>query len=71
MDPQEYSISVDKKEANDSILIYYIKMTDELVEKLMKGQKDLNNLTGIEFSICTSDEGRGIEVSFSVEIICS
>ena len=43
------------------IMIYNMKLTEELVEKLVKGQKDLNNLTGIEFSISTS-EGKGSEV---------
>ena len=62
MDPQEYSISIDKTCSNDSILIYNMKLTEELVEKLTKGQKNLNNLSGIEFSVCSSNEGKGIEV---------
>ena len=63
MDPQEYSITLEKNNSNDSILIYNMKLTEELVEKLRKGQRDLNNLTGIEFSLSTAVEGKGIEVN--------
>ena len=65
MDQQEYSITVnaDKSDSTGSILIYNLKLTEELVAKLMKGQGDLNNLKGIEFSFCTCEEGKGIEVS--------
>ena len=63
MDPQEYSITLEKNSSNDSILIYNMKLTEELVEKLRKGQQDLNNLTGIEFSLSTAVEGKGIEVN--------
>ena len=49
MDSKEYSIIADTSDSNDSVLIYNMKLTEELVEKLMKGQKDLDNLTGIEF----------------------
>ena len=61
MDPNTYSIiSPDSKipkiiENNQisasKMSIVSIKLTDELVEKLMKGQKDLNNLTDVEFII--------------------
>lgn len=64
MDSKEYSIIADTSDSNDSVLIYNMKLTEELVEKLMKGQKDLDNLTGIEFSFSTSGDGKGIEVSF-------
>lgn len=64
MDSKEYSIIADTSDSNDSVLIYNMKLTEELVEKLMKGQKDLDNLTGIEFSFSTSGDGKGIEVRF-------
>ena len=59
MESKEYSIistpssdSVDDgdlaEDSSDSF-IYNIKLTEELMEKLTKGQNDLNNLQGIEF----------------------
>lgn len=53
MEFKEYSIISDSKNdessSSNDFIIYNMKLTDELVEKLMKGQKDLNNLQGIEF----------------------
>jgi hypothetical protein len=51
MIPQDYSISLSEASKTDSKTIFNIKLTEELVEKLMKGQQDLNNLKGIEFCI--------------------
>lgn len=64
MEAKNYSIVNSSVELNsnnfENETIYNIKLTDELVKKLIKGQKDLNNLTGIEF--CISNNG-GIDVN--------
>lgn len=54
MDPKIYSIAsptskTDGVSKSKKQSIVSLKLTDELVEKLMKGQKDLNNLVGVEF----------------------
>lgn len=59
MEAKEYSIISLNEESSKDLCIYNMKLTEELVEKLMKGQKDLNNLQGIEF-IHTE---KGIDVS--------
>ena len=63
MEAKEYSIMTSTETFSNGVDhqkdIYNIKLTEELVKKLMKGQKDLNNLNGIEFSI--SNKG-GIDV---------
>ena len=55
MKPQDYSISLSETAETDSTMIFNIKLTEELVEKLIKGQEDLDNLKGIEF--CISGQG--------------
>lgn len=51
MEAKDYSIVATSEVDNGNEVIYNIKLTDELVKKLMKGQKDLDNLHGVEFSI--------------------
>lgn len=53
--PQDFSISLPVEEFAADQTIFNIKLTEELVEKLMKGQKDLDNLSGIKF--CISAQG--------------
>lgn len=55
MNPQDYSISLSETAETDSAMIFNIKLTEELVEKLIKGQEDVDNLKGIEF--CISGQG--------------
>ena len=62
MDPKDYTIISSENASKSENIIYNIKLTEELVEKLMKGQEDLNNLKGIEFSI--SDKGIDVSLKF-------
>lgn len=41
----------------DGITIYNLKLTEELVEKLMKGQKNFDDLDGVEFIMSNSEKG--------------
>lgn len=61
MEIKEYSIVSNNtsEESTNDLLIYNIKLTDELIEKLAKGQKDWNNLQGIEF--IHSDKGNDVK----------
>ena len=65
MKPKEYSIVDDKgKGEKEDSEIYNIKLTEELVEKMIKGQRDLNNLNGIEFIISESDKGTDVNLNY-------
>lgn len=65
MNVKEYSIIPDtdtnsnRSKCDDDFIIYNMKLTDELMEKLTRGQVDLNNLQEIDF-IHTE---KGVDVS--------
>lgn len=69
MTAQDYSICLPEPSETDSTMIFNIKLTEELVEKLMKGQEDLDNLKGIEF--CISEQSNVKETYHKTSFIIS
>lgn len=57
-DLQEYTI---KNEGSSGLeTLFAFKLTEELVDKIVAGQKDLDRLSGVEFIM--SGDGHGIDV---------
>lgn len=66
MEPHDYTIfcsAPSDSEAQENgqikkdVTIYNLKLTEDLVEKITKGQKYLDDLTGIEFIMSNSEKG--------------
>ena len=52
MEAKDYTI----QGGSEEISVYNLKLTEEIVAKLQKGQKNLEDLVGVEFVLSNSDK---------------
>lgn len=57
MESNDYPIVCASPSKQSDINIYNLKLTEELVEKITKGQKNFDDLTGVEFIMSNSEKG--------------
>ena len=62
MESNDYPIVCASPSEQDEITIYNLKLTEDLVEEITKGQKNLDDLAGVEFIMSNSEKGKGIDV---------
>lgn len=57
MESNDYPIVCASPSEQSDINIYNLKLTEELVEKITKGQKNFDDLAGVEFIMSNSEKG--------------
>jgi len=57
MEAKDYTILRESEE----ISVYNLKLTEEIVEKLLKGQKNFDDLVGVEFVLSNTDKGINVQ----------